>query len=84
MATDLSDIKLSAEQRKLLLESAQQSGRSWTELLSELLLPLATVDEEFASPDEWNKALQNWSRKPRVGNADMDDSRDAIYEGRGE
>lgn len=42
MATNPQDITLTDEQRKLLAEKAEETGRPWTELLQELFARLAT------------------------------------------
>ena len=41
MSTDPREIKLTNEQRRLLAERAQETGRPWTELLDELFAKLA-------------------------------------------
>ena len=41
MSTDPREIKLTDEQRRLVAERAQETGRPWTELLYELFAALA-------------------------------------------
>ena len=41
MATDPREIKLTDEQRRLLAEKAQETGRPWTDLLDDLFATLS-------------------------------------------
>ena len=76
-----------------VLEAAVRSGgfNSREDVLAEAIRLLrGSQDANGASPadeweaDDWIEKFHEWSRKPRVGNAQLDDGRDAIYEGRGE
>jgi hypothetical protein len=58
-----------AEAGQLLRNSIESNGSTTSESLS---------------PDEWIEQFHQWSRRPRIGNPNVDDSRDSIYEGRGE
>ena len=76
-----------------VLEAAVRSGEfnSREDALAEAIRLLGGAqDANGSSPadelaaDDWIEKFHKWSRKPRVGSAHLDDSRDSIYEGRGE
>jgi hypothetical protein len=89
------DLPPAVEQR--LTERASQRGQSLTQYLVWLAAREAAESEptaappppiayppEFASPEEWSKAFREWvSSHPTVSHF-VDDSRESIYEGRGE
>ena len=84
-----------AVERKLK-EKAARSGLALEEYLLQLAVREALAPEPaasepaiayppgYGSPEEWVKALREWAEShPRVEHF-VDDSRDSIYEGRGE
>ena len=85
-------MSISSENQKLLRD-AVDTGQFQTEdeALTEALRLLhnqsaqgTSKDTQLLPPDEWIDAFHTWSRKQRAGNPNMDDSRESIYEGRGE
>lgn len=86
-------MSISPENQKLLHDAvANGPFKTEDEALAEALRLLrdqsnGTVgdgDGGTLPPDQWTEHFRTWSRKPRQGNTNMDDSRKAIYEGRGE
>ena len=80
---------ISPENQKLLREVvASGPFKSEDEALSEALrllrdkTPNGSV--ETVPDEDWTKLFRNWTQKGRVGNSQLDDSRESIYEGRGE
>jgi hypothetical protein len=68
---------------------AREKGVSVDQLLSDLL-PDVNGDAgnqpfyKTATADEWSRELRNWAASHPTRNVVADDSRESIYEGRGE
>ena len=85
-------MSISPENQRLLSDAvATGQFKSEDEALAEALRLLhdqsangTSEDVQLLPPDKWVEEFHKWSRKPRAGNPNMDDSRESIYEGRGE
>ena len=80
-------IKLSPRERAELADALLASIPLNFEIESAAAIPLAangSATRESLPPDEWIEEFHKWSRRPRTRNPRMDDSRESIYEGRGE
>ncbi len=75
-----------------LTEHAQRAGKTINELLTDILDErecLTRQQEELTKTahviaDEWSRALRAWAASHPVRTVLADDSRESIYEGRGE
>lgn len=74
-----------------LAEDARRSGKSINELLAELLhewertnQPPAKALASPITPEEWSRELRSWAASHFASPVIADDSRESIYEGRGE
>lgn len=89
---DLHDEKVQAEVLTRLAEHARRAGKTINGLLNDML-----DDRECMTPqkvertkavdltaDDWVRALRVWAASHPVGDLLADDSREGIYEGRGE
>jgi hypothetical protein len=71
---------------------AQRTGKTMNEVLQQmldekelLLQPNESLSVASAvTPEEWSRELRAWAASHRVNQVIVDDSRDSIYEGRGE
>lgn len=76
-------------QQRALLEQAVASGRfeSESDAINEAIRLLGVGEvatENGTSPGQvWIDSFLDWSRKPRRGVANLDDSRESIYDDRG-
>lgn len=75
-----------------LAAHARRAGKTVNDLLTELLDERETVMQqqkeqmpsETATPEEWSRALRAWAASHPVSTVIADDSRESIYEERGE
>ena len=80
-------LQLSAELEAKLVEQAKALGKAPEELVLQVLkeqldaTPLATV---ALSPEEWVADFRAWAESHRRLPREADDTRDSIYDGRGE
>jgi hypothetical protein len=77
------------ETAELLAAQARALGLSVDDYLSTLLPSANRQGEEKplyerATPEEWTRALREWAASHRVLPVIADDSRESIYEGRGQ
>ena len=80
-------------QHEALLKEVVSSGyyTSQEEALTEAIRLLreqmsngSPGEADLLPPDEWIEEFHKWTGRRRVGNPNLDDSRESIYEGRGE
>jgi len=79
-------LNFSQQIEQLLLSRAASSGKSLEDVVLEAVTEklLAKTDEDQATFEEWEKHLQEFvDLHPRVSQP-VDDSRESIYEGRGQ
>jgi hypothetical protein len=81
--------QIKPETAELLASQARALGLSVDDYLRTLLPPVnGQGDEkplyETASPEEWTRAFHQWATSHKVLPVIADDSRESIYEGRGE
>jgi hypothetical protein len=89
---DVRDEKVQAEVLTRLAEHAQRTGKTINGLLNDMLderecMTSQKVERTKAvdvTADEWVRALRVWAASHPVSDALADDSRERIYEGRGE
>jgi len=72
-----------------LVTAAQRSGQTVTELLQQMLderetVRLPEVPPTVRTPEDWSRALRAWAANHAVTPGSVDDSRESIYEERGE
>jgi hypothetical protein len=75
-----------------LAAHAQRAGKTVNDLLKEMLdereaATQAKEEQSFferAAPDEWSRELRAWAASHSLNTVAADDSRESIYEGRGE
>jgi hypothetical protein len=86
MAIDIREIELTLEQKRRIAELAEQTGRSWQELLDEqLALNDATnaywtyKDRYIEDPEKWRVYFRDWIARRKSYNPNFDDSRESIY-----
>ena len=73
-----------------LKEKAAKGGQTLEEYLRSLAVrdvaasPALSYPPGFASPEEWVKAFREWAASHQPVDHFVDDSRESIYDGRGE
>jgi hypothetical protein len=82
-------IELKPEVEMQVLVQAASKGVSVESFLASVIesnLPSEDPDPFYkrASPEEWSRAFREWAESHDSIQTDVDDSRDSIYEGRGE
>ena len=77
-------LNLSPETERRLREKAARSGQTLEGYLEALAQGAAAATPAVLSPDEWAAQFRAWVASHRPLPALADDSRDSIYEGRGE
>jgi hypothetical protein len=85
------DEKIQSTVLSRLTEHAQRAGTTVNELLTNMLderdsLTRQQVEQtkSMQDADDWSSALRAWAARHPLRTALADDSRDGIYEGRGE
>lgn len=89
---DFREEKVQSEVLTRLAEHARRAGKTINDLLNDMLderecMTPQKVDRTksvAATPDEWIRALRAWAASHPIGAVLADDSRESIYEGRGE
>ena len=89
---DFRDEKVQAEVLTRLADHARRAGKTINDLLNDMLderecMTPRKVERTKAvdvTADEWARALRAWAASHPVGTVLADDSRESIYEGRGE
>ena len=81
--------QIKAETAEMIAAQARELGLSVDDYLRSLLPPANGRDEakpfyETATSEEWAAAFREWASGHRVLPVIADDSRESIYEGRGE
>lgn len=82
-------LEIKAETAEMLVAQARSRGLSVDDYLR-TLLPFANGDFEeqplyqSATPEDWVRAFREWAASHPALPAIADDSRDSIYQGRGE
>jgi hypothetical protein len=86
MAIDIREISLTEDQKRRIAELAEESGRSWREVLDEeLALNDAGKDywrykdRYIEDPQKWREYFDDWISRRKSYNPDFDDSRESIY-----
>lgn len=91
MSININEIQLTAEQKKLVAQLAEQTGKSWNEVLEDGLAAAAGSGEngtaEAAGQDDsyiddidaWLAHFNDWMSRQRTRNPNVDDSRESIY-----
>lgn len=89
MAIDIREIELTDEQRRRIAEIAEQTSRSWSEVLDEQLaaLPDTVASEHFwtykdpyiRDPQRRMAYFREWIARQTSHNPHFDDSRESIY-----
>jgi hypothetical protein len=89
MAIDIREIELSEEQKHRIAKLAEQSGRSWKEVLDEQLEAagetiqmephLEYKDRYIRDREKRIAYFREWASRRKSYNPDFDDSRDSIY-----
>lgn len=89
---DVRDEKVQAEVLTRLAAHARRAGKTINDLLSDMLDERECMTPQKvertkgvdATGDEWVRALRVWAASHPIGDVLADDSRERIYEGRGE
>ncbi len=89
---DVRDEKVQAKVLTRLDEHARRAGKTINDLLNDMLDERECKISKNAQrtrsvvegADEWTHALRSWAASHRLGAVRADDSREGIYEGRGE
>jgi hypothetical protein len=88
MSTDFHQIQLTDQQKMWVAQVADQTGKPWTEVLEERLLPDSPLENGAITGDDhayiqdrekWLAHFRDWVGRQRSRNPDVDDSRDSIY-----
>lgn len=89
MAIDIREIRLSDEQKRRIAEVAEQTGRSWIEILGEELAALPDLDTSehvwtykdpyIRDPQKRRAYFREWVAQQTSHNPRFDDSRESIY-----
>ena len=89
MATDLREIQLSEDQKRRIAKLAEQTGKSWKEIVDEGLASLAEIADNgevemiaesyIKDPTARAAYFEAWLRRQRSRNPNVDDSRESIY-----
>jgi hypothetical protein len=89
MAIDIREISLTEDQKRRIAELAEQTGRSWREVLDEqLAMPaangiqghdLSDDDRYIKDKDKRIAFFRHWIAQQTSHNPNFDDSRDSIY-----
>jgi hypothetical protein len=89
---DFRDEKVQPEVLTRLAAHARRAGKTINDLLNEMLDERECMTPQNvertkavdATADEWVRALRAWAASHPIGAVLADDSRESIYEGRGE
>jgi hypothetical protein len=86
MAIDIREISLTDEQKRRVAELAEETGRSWREVLEEeFVLNDASrtywtyKDRYIEDPQKWREYSEDWLSRRKSYNPNFDDSRENIY-----
>jgi hypothetical protein len=92
MAIDIRQITLNEAQKRHIARLAEQSGKSWNEIIDEKILATdeaMPLDRHTAFPDQyiednetWLKYFEKWASQRKSYNPHFDDSRESIYSDR--
>jgi hypothetical protein len=90
MAIDIQEIELTEEQKRRIAELAEETGRSWKEILDEQLavatsdgmkLYWSYADRYIEDPVKRREYFHKWLARQTSHNPNFDDSRESIYFG---
>jgi len=84
---DFREEKVQTEVLNRLAEHARRAGKTINDLLNDMLDERECLTRTKAvdvMADDWARALRAWAASHPVGTVLADDSRQGIYEGRGE
>lgn len=89
MAIDFREIALTDEQKRIIARLAEETGRSWQEVIDEQFDPrnnIETVgqtavdaDQYIENGEKWLSYFENWLAERKTYNPHFDDSRESIY-----
>ena len=89
MAIDIREISLTHEQKQQIARLAEQSGKSWNEVIDERLAvtdrstttgQLAVYPDRYMEDREkWLEYFEHWRAQRKSYNPHFDDSRESIY-----
>jgi len=89
MAIDIREIELSEEHKRRIAEIAEQTGRSWSEILDQHLAALPDTDAGtqfwtykdpyIRDPQKRMAYFRQWVAQQTSHNPHFDDSRESIY-----
>jgi len=86
MAIDIREIELTDEQKRRIAELAEETGRSWKEVLDEQLPDVARLTPYGSYKDRYIRDREKriayfraWAARRKSYNPNFDDSRDSIY-----
>jgi hypothetical protein len=93
MAIDIREITLTEEQKRVIADLAEVSGKSWQQVIDEQFDPHGGMEEVGQSAldagqyiedrERWLTYFENWLAERKTRNPHFDDSRESIYPDRG-